>query len=77
MQSVQCQKWIGQGASRSFEWVNTPIANAMKAEGPFRCPECLRPVRLHKASVKHPAHAEHRVGSKTCSRSCYYDDSAT
>jgi hypothetical protein len=73
MQSVQLQKWTGEGTSRNFGWVDTPVAEAMKAEGPFRCPECLRSVRLHKASALQRAHAEHRKGSKTCSLSCYYE----
>ena len=73
MQTVQLQKWTGEGASRTFGWVETPAADALKVQGPFRCPECLRPVRLHKASAIQPAHAEHQVGSKTCSLSCYYE----
>jgi hypothetical protein len=72
MQSVQIQKWAGEGSARKFDWVTIPVLDAMKSEGPYRCPECHTSVRLHKASTHHPAHAEHRVGSKTCSLSCYY-----
>ena len=73
MQTVQLQKWTGEGASRCFGWADSPVKDAMKAEGPFRCPECKEPVRLHKASAVQLAHAEHRKGSKTCSLSCYYE----
>ena len=50
------------------------IAEALRLNGPFRCPECQKRVRIHRASEdgSNPAHAEHQVGSKTCSRSCYY-----
>ena len=72
MQSVQLQRWAGEGATRKFDWVETPVSEAMRLEGPFRCPECKTAVRLHKASAAQPAHAEHRVGSKTCSLSIYF-----
>jgi hypothetical protein len=74
MQSVQLQKWSGEGATRKFDWETVSIGEAMRQTGPYRCPECYKPVRIHKASAdgSNPAHAEHRVGSKTCSLSCYF-----
>jgi hypothetical protein len=74
MQCVQVSMWSGEGAERKFGWHTVPIEEAMRKEGPYRCPECTKPVRLHKASVDgtNPAHAEHRKGSNTCSLSCYF-----
>jgi len=74
MQLVQAQTWKGEGDTRKFDWQTMTIEEAMRKEGPYRCPECTKPVRLHKASVDgtNPAHAEHRRGSNTCSLSCYF-----
>ena len=74
MQNVQLQKWTGAGSTRKFDWETVTVNDALRQEGPFRCPECFQPVRIHKASEDgvHPLHAEHRIGSKTCSLSCYY-----
>jgi hypothetical protein len=75
MQSVQLQRWSGDEPDRRFDWETIEVVQALGFEGPFRCPECLQPVRLHKASSDgaNPAHAEHRVGSKTCTLSYYYE----
>lgn len=75
MQDVEVQRWSGEGATRDFGWRSVGICEALRLEGPFRCPECQKPVRLHRSSEDgtNPAHAEHKTGSKTCSRSCYYE----
>jgi hypothetical protein len=74
MQDVEVQRWDGEGSTRAFGWKLVGIAEALRLDGPFRCPECQKRVRIHRASEdgSNPAHAEHQVGSKTCSRSCYY-----
>jgi len=74
MQDVEVQRWAGEGTTRAFGWVLVGISEALRLDGPFRCPECQKRVRIHRASEdgSNPAHAEHQVGSKTCSRSCYY-----
>ena len=75
MESVQVQKWSGERPARRFDWETVSIQDAMRVEAPFRRAECFQPDRMHRESGdgSNPAHAEHRVGSKTCSLSYSYE----
>ena len=79
MNVVQLQRWSGERPARKFDWETVSIHDAMRLEGPFRCPECRQPVRLHKASSdgSSPAHAEHRVGSTMCSLAHRFEKTAS
>ena len=70
MEDVQMQCWQGEASTRKFDWLTVTVSQAFRNEGPFRCPECRQPVRLHRASAKQAAHAEHRTKNTKCSL-CY------
>ena len=60
---------------RQFVWQTVAVEDAIGTVGVCRCPECDKPVRLHKASKdgNNPTHAEHMEGSTTCSLSYYFE----
>jgi hypothetical protein len=75
MQFVKQQRWVGERPDRQFMWQTVTVEDAMGTVGVCRCPECDKPVRLHKASKdgNNPAHAEHMEGNTTCSLSYHFE----
>jgi hypothetical protein len=75
MHFVKQQRWVGERPDRQFMWQTVAVEDAMGTVGVCRCPECDKPVRLHKASKdgNNPAHAEHMEGNTTCSLSYHFE----